>query len=51
MRSYGKSYGAEIAFDMTELLEYIIICYGISTFVFDSIIESIGLGLNPDLEE
>jgi hypothetical protein len=51
MRSYGKSYGASIAFDMTELLEYIIIMYGISTFVFDSIIESIGLGLNPDLNE
>ena len=48
MRSYGKAYGAEIAFDMTELLEYIIVCYGVSTFVFDSIIESIGVGADPN---
>ncbi len=49
MKSYGKSYGAEIAFDMIELLEYMIVCYGVSTFMFDSIIEGIGIGLNPDV--
>ena len=49
MRSCGKNYSGEIAFAMTELLEYIIICYGIATFVFDSTLEGIGIGTDPDM--
>jgi len=51
IRSYGKNYNEKIALHMTELLEYIIVCYGISTFVFDSIIESIGVGLAEESPE
>jgi len=41
MQSYGREINAQIAFDMTELLESIIVIYGFSIFAFDNMFADI----------
>lgn len=38
-RSYGRKLSAQIAFDMIELIEWMVITYGISIFMFDNLVQ------------
>ena len=50
MSSYGQKLGPDMAFNIVELLEFLVVIFGVSAFFIDALLASYQIDSNPDLD-